>query len=382
VAEDPYLLPDGRTDFARLHEDVAFGRAGGRVIWQPRILCWYADKVFAGEELPGRFRGMRPPQIFRELAVSARVYEYNRCFRRVEERRVELCEKRLNETDTEYAAETPAGSQTWRHRRSPNSPHHITLKWPVTSRSELEVAAWRERHTSWEWDADAFEEVAAEWGRLGAPTMYMPRASVQSLYIDLMGVERAVFAIHDWPEAVEEYFRALDESHDRLIDVINASRVNIINFGDNVHAGTLSPRLFEKYVLPVYRRRSQRLHEAGKFVHAHWDGDTCPLLPFARETGLDGIEAVTPRPQGDVTLEEVKEAFGDEMFLIDGLPAIYFDETYPVSALEECTHRLLELFAPRLILGISDEISSTGDLERVEVVKQIVEEYNYRLARS
>ncbi len=40
---------------------------------------------------------------------------------------------------------------------------------------------------------------------------------------------------------------------------------------------------------------------------------------------LDGIEAITPQPQGDVTLEEIKEALSDDMFLLDGIPAILFD---------------------------------------------------------
>ena len=44
--------------------------------------------------------------------------------------------------------------------------------------------------------------------------------------------------------------------------------------------------------------------------------------------------------------------------------------------LEECTHRLIELFAPRLVLEISDELSSTGDIERIRLVGRIVEEYN------
>ena len=84
----------------------------------------------------------------------------------------------------------------------------------------------------------------------------------------------------------------------------------------------------------------------------------------------------TPFPQGDVTPEEIKAGLGDDMFLIDGLPAIYFDETFSVEVLKECTHRLIELFAPKLVLGISDEISSTGDIERIRVVGDIVDEYN------
>ena len=43
---------------------------------------------------------------------------------------------------------------------------------------------------------------------------------------------------------------------------------------------------------------------------------------------------VTLQPQGDATIEEVKEALGDEIVLMDGIPAIYFDETFPVDVLE------------------------------------------------
>ena len=368
--------PPEMTGFAELHRQVAFGESQGKIIWQPRIGCWYDDKIFAGDELPAPYTGMTPVEVYRALGVSARLYNYNRSFRRVEHPSLRRTEKKLSETDAVVTIETPAGKQVEVRRTSPNNPHIIHVKWPVETEEELKVAAWRAENETWEWDQDAFDAVEAEWGDLGAPTIFMPRVSVQSLYIDHMGIERGIFALYDWPDTINAFFNALDESHDRMMDVINDSPIEIIDFGDNVHAGTLSPDLFKEYVLPVYQRRTEKLHSAGKFCHAHWDGDTKPLLPFAKETGLDGIEAITPKPQGDVTLEEVKAALGDEMFLIDGLPAVYFDETFSVETLVECTHRLIELFAPKLILGISDEISSTGDIERVRLVKQIVDEYN------
>ena len=39
----------------------------------------------------------------------------------------------------------------------------------------------------------------------------------------------------------------------------------------------------------------------------------------------------------------------------------------------------VDSFAPNLILGISDEISSTGDIERIRLVGKIVDEYNAKL---
>ena len=88
-------------DLAKLNLDVVFGRSGGRVIWQPRIGCWLTDKQFAGEELPERYRGMDLPAIYRDLGCSARLYEFNGCFRRIEHPGVRWSRKELNDTDTE-----------------------------------------------------------------------------------------------------------------------------------------------------------------------------------------------------------------------------------------------------------------------------------------
>lgn len=369
-------------DWSKLHHDVVFGKSDGKIIWQPEIGCWYTDKIFAGQPLPDHYANMTLPEVYRSLGCSKRLYEFNACFKRVEDAAVRNSQRSLNETDTEITIKTPVGEQIAVHRRSSNNPGVIHVKREVESEQELKAATWREEHTAWQWDQTRYDQLLRDLGDIGAPTMYMPRMNVQSLYIDKMGIEKGVFAIYDWPDTTAAYFRALHASHDRLIEVINASPIDIINFGENVHAGTLSPNLFRKYHLPECQHRCEKLHAAGKFVSSHWDGDCRPLLAYARETGLDGIEAITPEPQGDVILEEIREALGDEMFLLDGIPAIYFDKMFPLETLVECARRIIDLFAPRLVLGISDEISSTGDIERIRIVGNIVEKYNAQAGKS
>lgn len=355
----------------------------GKVIWQPRIQCWYDDKMFEDGTLPGRYAGMTRAELYRDLDCSSRVYEYNACFYPIFDDTVQIWNEKTEDgehTVVRSYIKTPVGTLSQESRSSKNSWAWLTTKWWVTCEEDLKIYTYVERHTDWGYSQEAFDAVRAEWGNIGAPTMFMPRVSMQRLYIDLMGVEEAVYAVADYPETVEEYFDALRESQMKLIDVINASPVQIINFGDNVHSGTLSPALFERYVLPEYKLRTERLHKAGKFVCAHFDGDNRGLLKYYQQTGLDGIEAITPVPQGDVTLEEIREALGDSMYLIDGIPAVYFDEIYSEEELAACVRQILELFAPRLILGISDEISSTGDIERIRLVGKIVDAYNASLA--
>lgn len=367
-------------NFKKLHEDVCFSRANGKIIWQPRIQCWYDDKIFLDGKLPGKYEGMSKVELYKDLGCSARVYEYNDCFYPVYDKSIQLTTQR-NGNLTEFRFKTPVGEVNRILEKTPSTWAELVKKEWVCSEEDLKVFSYIEQGTNWAFSQEVFDRVNTEWGNLGAPTVFIPRVSMQRLYIDLMGVENGVYAVYDYPETVESYFKDLRECHHRLIDVINDSPINIINFGDNIHSGTLSPNLFEEYVLEEYQDRCERLHKAGKFICAHFDGDNRGLMKFYKQTGLDGIEAITPKPQGDVELEEVKENLGN-MFLLDGIPAVYFDEIYPEEVLAECTERIIKLFAPNLILGISDEISSTGDIDRIRLVGKIVDDYNKKISAA
>ena len=54
-------------NWPKLHRQVVFGESGGKIIWQPRIGCWYEDKMFSGEGLPEPYTGMMPHEVYRAL---------------------------------------------------------------------------------------------------------------------------------------------------------------------------------------------------------------------------------------------------------------------------------------------------------------------------
>ena len=75
-------------------------------------------------------------------------------------------------------------------------------------------------------------------------------------------------------------------------------------------------------------------------------------------------------------MEQIKEALGDKVGLIDGIAATLFNEIYPLKELEAQALKLIDLFAGKLILGISDEMSSTGNIDRVKFITELVEKHN------
>ena len=363
-------------DFLKLNREVIKGAAEGKVIWQPRILCWYDDRVFKYGKLTGKYDSMTPSELYRELGCSNRCYDYNGCVEAYDKVPVERIYERVSELEMKITIRTPVGSVYEVIRSNTSNSGQFQSKWLAETAEDVNVLIWLENNTLWRWNQARWDEAAKIWGNLGLPSIYVPRVTIQKPFIETMGVENTIYTLSDYPEIMEEYFEAIENNVMRMIKVINESPLEWVNFGDNIHGGIISPELFERYVLPAYIKRNKELHKAGKFTFAHWDGDCKPILKYAKSCGLDGIEAITPKPQGDVTVEEIKEALGDEIFLIDGIPAVLFDDIYPEEMLINTTNKIMDLFAPKLILGISDEMSSTGNIERVKLVGKLVDEFN------
>ena len=180
--------------------------------------------------------------------------------------------------------------------------------------------------------------------------------------------------MYDHPDVVQHYVEVATAADDAMYQVICRCPVRIINLGENIDVHMDPPRIWREHLMPHYHRRTEQLHAVSKFVHIHIDGSMRPLLPYLQDCPWDGIEAATPAPQGDVTIEELKEAFGD-LILLDGIPALYFLPMYPEKDLTDCVKKLVDLFYPSLVLGISDEIPPIGDIERVRLVGEMVQAY-------
>ena len=359
-----------------LNRDILHGESRGRVLWQPRIICWHMDREFSKVPLPAPYTGMDIKQLYEALGCSNRIYDYNAGQGANHDGSIKLSERRIDEKRVEQIIETPVGTVNCILRSNTSNYGVFQEKWFVETEEDMKVFIYFEENTTRFWNQEGYEQASNYWGNNGEGSIYFPRTSVQCLYNELTGVEGGVYALMDFPDTCEEYFKVKHEKEMAYCKVLAESPLEWINFADNIHCGTLPPNLFEKYVLPEYQARNEILRKAGKYTFAHWDGDTKTILKYAKETGLSGIEAITPIPQGDVTLEEVKAALTDEVDLIDGIPAVLFDEMYPVEQLKQTTQKILDLFAGHLILGISDEMSSTGDIDRIKVVGEVVDNHN------
>lgn len=343
-----------------------------RVVWQPRLETWISWNRAQGK-LPERYAKLDYFGIYDDLNCSIRGYGlFNRCL--VAEQTGDVEVTLTEEPDgRRLTTRTPVGTIT--------QFEYITelarqiREFPVKTVADFPVLEYLLRHTIYRWDEAAYAEADAQMGQRGAPTLYVPRINLQRLIIQYTGFEPVYYLMQDHPAEMERLLETLNETDDLIYDVVCQCPIEIINFGDNVAGEFVSPKIFERWYLPHYQKRSAQLHAAGKKCHSHWDGAAKPLLPYAQDTGMDGIEALTPVPQGDVTLKEIKQGLGDDMILIDGIPCTHFMPQHSYEEVAEFTKKIIDMFAPNLVLGISDEISQPGDIEKVRLVSEIVEGY-------
>jgi len=339
----------------------------GGVLWQPRLEFWYQVN---------RKRGTLPP----EYAEASLLDVYDDCLAsvryftsplRVRYPSVRVQEQRLSDERLERLWETPVGTlrEVLHYDAWGLSAYHDEYK--VKHVDDLRVLEYIVQDAEWWWDEEAYQTDLARIGTRGVPQFYFRRSPLQGLFIEHMSFERTIYAMYDYPDRIDHYIEVASRADDALYELLCACPAPILNLGENIDAHMDPPPIWNDRLIPYYRYRTEQLHAAGKFVHIHVDGAMRPLLPYMQACPWDGIEAATPRPQGDVTIEEIKESLGP-LVLLDGIPAVYFLPSYPVETLIECVKRLVELFHPRLVLGISDEIPPDGDIHRVKLVGELV----------
>jgi len=272
---------------------------------------------------------------------------------------------------------TPSGTITTVHQdvwRDGKLVNRRIAEYPVKTVQDLRVVIDLINREQYRANQEVFREAADRVGHRAEPTIFLSSSGFTDLIKWYCGLPGTYYLLYDHREVVEEYLEACDRRDDRLIDAALQLPCRIFNLGDHATNEFTPPPILKRYLMPRWQRISDRLHKAGRFVHTHWDGNSKTMLPYLQETGLDGVEALTPVPMGDITLEEIKEAVGDKMVCLDLLPAIHFLPEYSTNEVLEFARKVIDMFAPRLILGVSDEISQVGQIEKIEAVTELVDQ--------
>jgi hypothetical protein len=356
-----------------------------KVVWQPRIMYWYrSNKIRSlrfrnyqkvAEFVPIRYRGAKITDIYDDLGASIR---YN-----TESLRIPIfyqkwkigskifpIPKREKDGSTRITYRTPVGAVTELHKKG------YKLEHPVKKIEDLKIIKYKVENTEFGFSQLLYNRAKKVMENYGLPCQYYFRSPYQQCVLSHLGFERTIIWLRKYPREMADFMQFLGEWDEKQYDtVICKSPLKWLNFGENIDHHLSPPRYFEKYLQEYYENRIRKLHNVNKICFIHVDGSCKDLLPYLPEMSFDGYEALTPKPQGDVTIEELAKSVGDSgKILLDVLPATLFLSEFSEDRLIRETKKILDTFNPNLILGISDELCR-GDGRRLKTVSNIVDKF-------
>jgi hypothetical protein len=347
-----------------------------RPLWQPRLEEWIAYNRVRGT-LPAPYASMEDLEIYDYLRCSTRYSASAGLEGSLAEGAVEIWEEPGDENHVLTHHRTRSGTTTTVRqvvRENGRIVNDRIREFPVKTPADLRVITDLIEAQQVSANPEAFAAAAARMGDRGEPTVFFSGCGFTELIKTWCGLLGTYYLLTDARDAVEEFLEVYDRYEDRLMEAALQLPCRIFNFGDHTTNEFTPPPILQRYVLPRWQRLSRVLTDHGRFVHSHWDGNSRTILPYLQESGLHGVEALPPAPMGDMTLEEIKAAVGDKLVVLDLIPTTLFLEHYSMQQCLDFTKRIMEMFTPRLILGVSDEISGVGKIERIEAISELVDD--------
>ena len=263
--------------------------------------------------------------------------------------------------------ETPVGMVEEVREWSP-----VSFSWPIIHHmlqdaEDLKVVRYVYENLGYETDWEQFLAVDACVGDIGLPLVQVPYTGLGFLMSRYAGVELTVMLAMDSPAELEETLAAINAAHEKVCRLMAEGPSQVLFHSDNLSADVQSPPWLERYSGDAFRRMATIAHDHGKPIITHIDGRLRGLLRTTRDLGIDGADAVSPAPWGDLSPAECRHEAGPHYVLSGGVPPGSFNPAIPLEVFDAQVEAWLDLRrqSPALIIAPGDQLPPDGDLGRV-----------------
>jgi hypothetical protein len=143
-----------------------------------------------------------------------------------------------------------------------------------------------------------------ELGDDGLPHVAVQRTPYQQLWIQWVALDDLVLALADWPDITAEVVAELMRIEREVFQAVAAAPVPYVVVPDNITAPPIGERFFRQYCVPCYDELAGILSDRRIPVFVHMDGDLKPLWGAIGESGVEGLDSLSPPPDNDTSVAD------------------------------------------------------------------------------
>ncbi len=355
------------------------GNSPDQIPWIPRLDLWWLAHRHAGT-LPDKWEGWRLRDIEKDLGVGTparRAAVYRTKLKGVQK------DVRLDGMDIHTDYVTPVGTVSTVHRRTPELDmagiNPMQYEYPIKRPEDYDVMTYIVENTKYFPCYEEYLDYEEGVGDDGYPMVSAGDTPFHDFVKNYTGYERGFLELYDHTDKVERLFEVMTQKQrEEFWPLLAESPARLFVHGTHHSSQMTPPPMFKKYITPYMQEMSAVMHKRNKIVAHHADDDTTQILDDLKEAGWDLQECFATEPLVTTTLKEAREAWGTDMIIFGGIPSILMEEEFCTDEdFEEYMMDLFRTIAPgdAFILGVADNVTAMGKIERVSRVTEMVEEY-------
>ena len=247
-------------------------------------------------------------------------------------------------------------------------------------KSEADIPAMKYIYENvlFEPDYDYAYQRLKQVGDQGVVLCYLPKSPFMHLLALEAGVVAVTMAAMISPDEFKELLDTMKIAFDQAAQIAVDSPAEVLMIPENLSSEMVGPEFFELYMKDYQREWTQKIAEAGKYSFIHIDGTLGGLLKQESAVGFSVLEALTPYPVGDLTIEEIAEIANDSKSIFwGGIPGSYFTDCVSDEEFDRHIKHVLSIMVnkPQFVLGVADQVPPNGLERRVKKVAELVNKF-------
>lgn len=204
------------------------------------------------------------------------------------------------------------------------------LEFYIKKPEDYKVAEFIFKDRRYEPCYDEFLAAQAKLGDKGIVAAGAAASPLLELQLVWLGQELFCYDMADRFDDVMNLHEILWRNQQQIMPIVADSPAKYIKYCGNVVAEMLGLENVNRYVLPAFQAWAQCVHASGKKLGSHLDARNSLLLDFVPQSGLDFVEAFTPPPDCDVSVEQARAAWPGTVLWTNFPPSVHLKDRQTV----------------------------------------------------
>ena len=197
-----------------------------------------------------------------------------------------------------------------------------------------------------------------------------PGGITMNTYATLRGREQAMVDFYERPDFVAAVMDMQAEAMIRRAEKLLQTGIDALYIGDPAASASLiSPRHFEKFCLPPYRKFCRHFQSTGILIYLHICGNARPILDMMADSGAQVVEPLDPL--GGVSVADAKRRIGHRVALMGGVNTLTLADGTPADVRAEAIQKCREGGPLGYILAAGDMVPPGTPLANLQAMVEV-----------